>query len=329
MNTRGVQLVGWGASVPNRRVTNAELESRLDTTAEWIAQRTGIHERRIAGSTETTASLAADAVRAALNNAKMLASDIDLLIVATSTPEQFMPHTGAFVGEMLGARCASFDLNTACSGFVYALVVGASMVTSGMNTVVVVGAETMSRITDQEDRSTAILFGDGAGAIVLTTHGGPSALLGYDLGCDGSQTGILGILAGGSRRPTSRETLGSNEQFMHMNGQEVYKRAVRAVVESATATLERCDLIARDLAWFIPHQANLRIIEAAAQRVGIAESRVIVNLDRFGNTSAASIPMALCEAADDGRLQPGDRILLSGFGAGLTWASAIIEWNPA
>ena len=327
--TPGFTISGWGAAAPERRVTNAELETRMDTNDEWIVERTGIRERRAADEGVTTATLAADAARIALDRAKIRAADIDLLIVATCTPEQQIPHTGAFVSDLLGLACPSFDLNTACAGFVYSLVVGASMIGSaGMRNVLVAGAETLSRFVDPHDRGTSILFGDGAGAAVLSAND-HSSLLGFDLGCDGSATEILGLRAGGSRLPTSQATLDRGQHFIHMQGQEVFKRAVRAVADSAAIALDRAKLTAAEIDWFVPHQANIRIIQNAGQRLGIDMNRTIVNIDKYGNTSAASIPMALFEAVDDGRVKPGDRILLSGFGAGMTWASAIVEWTAA
>lgn len=323
-----VALAGWGTAVPATRLGNAELEARVDTSDEWIVERTGIRERRIAGPDETTATLATDAAAAAIKRAGLSPADIDLLILATASPEQPLPHTGAFVGEALGLRCGSFDLAAACAGFVYELVVGAAMTRIGYERVLVVGAETLSRIVDPEDRTTVVLFGDGAGAAVLTTTAdGAPALLAWDLGCDGSAAGLLEIPAGGSRRPASARTVAAREHFLKMQGQEVFRRAVRAVIESATATLERANLTAADVAWFVPHQANTRIIEAAAQRLGISRERTLVNIDRYGNTSSASIPLALFEAVDDGRVVPGDVVLLSGFGAGMTWASALLRWG--
>jgi 3-oxoacyl-[acyl-carrier-protein] synthase-3 len=328
MPVRGVSIVGWGTYVPEHRLTNAELEQRVDTDDEWIVERTGIRERRIAGSDESTATLGIAAAAAALKRADLTPADIDLLVVATATPEQPLPHTGAFIGEALGLRCGSFDLAAACAGFVYALVVGASLVATGAGRVLVVGAETLSRIIDPSDRATCVLFGDGAGAAVLAPSDEHSVLA-WDLGCDGSAAAILEIPAGGSRRPASAATVAGSEHYLRMVGQEVFRRAVRAVVDSATLTLERAGTDAAGVDWFVPHQANARIIDAVAQRLGIREGRTIVNIDRYGNTSSASIPLALFEAVDDGRVRAGDRVLLSGFGAGMTWASALVRWSGA
>jgi 3-oxoacyl-[acyl-carrier-protein] synthase-3 len=322
---------GWGTAVPEKVVTNAEMEQRVDTTDAWIVERTGIRERHVAATTDTTASLAIDAGTAAIKNAGIPPDAIDLLIVATASPEQPVPHTGAFVGEGLGLRCGSFDLGAGCAGFVYMLVVGSSLLATGnLDHVLIVGAEILSRIIDPDDRATSILFGDGAAAAVLSRSpdDGPGVLA-WDLGCDGSAAGLLEIRAGGSRMPATAETIAAGEQYLKMQGQEVFRRAVRVVVESARMTLDRAGVAASDVAWFVPHQANIRIIESASSRLGIAADRTIVNIDRYGNTSAASIPLALAEAADDGRLRDGDLVLMSGFGAGMTWASALLQWgNP-
>jgi 3-oxoacyl-[acyl-carrier-protein] synthase-3 len=322
---------GWGTAVPEKVVTNAEMEQRVDTTDAWIVERTGIRERHVAATTDTTASLAIDAGTAAIKNAGIPPDAIDLLIVATASPEQPVPHTGAFVGEGLGLRCGSFDLGAGCAGFVYMLVVGSSLLATGnLDHVLIVGAEILSRIIDPDDRATSILFGDGAAAAVLSRSpdDGPGVLA-WDLGCDGSAAGLLEIRAGGSRMPATADTIAAGEQYLKMQGQEVFRRAVRVVVESARTTLDRAGVAASDVAWFVPHQANIRIIESASSRLGIAADRTIVNIDRYGNTSAASIPLALAEAADDGRLRDGDLVLMSGFGAGMTWASALLQWgNP-
>ncbi|GMU77660.1 MAG: 3-oxoacyl-[acyl-carrier-protein] synthase 3 [Acidimicrobiia bacterium] len=324
-------IAGWGSAVPEGRLTNADLEARVETSDEWIVERTGIRERRIAGEDDTTASLAVAAGAAAIKSAGLLPDAIDLLVIATATPEQPIPHTGAFVGDGLGLRCGSFDMNVGCAGFIYALVSGAALLQAGnLGHVLVIGAETLSRIVDPRDRGTCILFGDGAAGVVLapTTDDGPG-ILGWDMGCDGSATGLLGIPAGGSRLPATPDTIDEGLQYIKMQGQEVFRRAVRAVVDSAKLALERAGVGAHDVNWFIPHQANLRIIEAAANRLGIEREKTIVNIDRFGNTSAASVPLALSEAADAGRFRDGDLVLMSGFGAGMSWASAVVRWGRA
>jgi 3-oxoacyl-[acyl-carrier-protein] synthase-3 len=327
--TLAARIVGWGSVVPDVRVTNDDLAARIDTSDEWIRERTGIRERRVAGDDESTASLGCAAAAQAIKQARLTPADIDLLIVATATPEQPIPHTGAFIGDALGLRCGSFDLNAACAGFVYELVVGASMLATGYDHVLVVGAETLSRIVDPDDRTTVVLFGDGAGAAVLApSPAGDPGILAFDLGCDGSAAGLLEVPAGGSRRPTTPATVAERGHYLKMSGPEVFRRAVRAVVESASNTLDRAGVNSADVQWFVPHQANGRIIESAANRLGFEASRTLVNIDRFGNTSSASIPLALFEAVDAGRVRDGDLVLCSGFGAGMTWASVLLRWSP-
>lgn len=323
-----VTFAGWGIAVPEGRITNADIEARVDTSDEWIVERTGIRERRAAGPDETTATLGTAAAIDAIKRAGLAPADIDLFILATATPEQPLPHTGAFIGDAIGLRCGSFDVAAACAGFVYELIVAGSMINVGYERVLVVGAETLSRIVDPTDRATLPLFGDGAGAAVLTrTPSGEPGFLAWDLGCDGSAAGLLEVPAGGSRRPASAGTVAAGDHFLKMQGKEVFRRAVRAVVDSANVTLERARFDVADVAWFVPHQANRRIIDAAAARLGMPPEKTLVNIERYGNTSSASIPLALFEAVDDGRVREGDVVLLSGFGAGMTWASALIRWG--
>lgn len=331
-------ILGWGTALPEQRVTNADLEARIDTSDEWIFERTGIRERRVAGPSETTATLAIDAGNAAIKQAGLTPDDIDVLIVATATPEQPMPETSAFVQAGLGLQGGAFDVGAVCAGFTYGLIVGASLLGSGNHrNALVIGSETYSRIVDPDDRGTCILFGDGAGAVVLgppaeetaTTPAAASApgVLSWDMGCDGSGTGLLEIPAGGSRQPATAETLADGLHWLKMDGKEVFRRAVRCVVNSAKLALERAGLSASDINCFIPHQANLRILESAATKLGIPMERTYSNLERYGNTSAASIPIALSEAADEGRLESGDLVLLSGFGAGMTWSTVVLRWG--
>src|SRR5260221_7276711 len=305
---KGAVITGWGTALPDKVVTNADLEARLDTPDAWITERSGIRERRVGG---TTAGLATEAGAAAMAVAALEPADIDLLILATSTPDQFVPATSAAVQEALGLHCGALDVNAACSGFAYALVSACGFVAMGSERVLLSGAETLSRIADQEDRSTAVLFADGAGAVVIEAVDGPGSLLGWDLGCDGSARSILFADVGG---------------YIEMEGREVFRRAVRATVDSAKAAMTRAGVTADDIALFVPHQANLRIIDAAGQRLGIPMERTAIVLDRTGNTSSASIPLALADALDAGRVKAGDHVLISGFGAGMTWASAVLRW---
>jgi 3-oxoacyl-[acyl-carrier-protein] synthase-3 len=322
-----VAISGVGMAVPAQRVTNDDLARRVDTNDAWIVERTGIRERRWAAEGETTASLAIEAGAAAIKSADLSPSDIGGCIVATCSPEQPIPPTAAFVQDGLGLHCGAFDVDAACSGFVYALVTGASLVASGaMSSVLVIGSETLSRMADPDDRSTCVLFGDGAGAVVLVPSDRPH-LLSWDLGSDGSGTGLLGVPAGGSRCPTTPESVDAGLHWLRMEGKEVYRRAVRSMVESSQTTLEAAGMTVDDVDLFIAHQANARIIEAATSRLGLDASRNFMNIDRYGNTSAASIPIALAEAAEAGRLADGDLVLMSGFGAGLSWASALIRWS--
>ncbi len=319
-------ISGWGTAVPEGIITNDDIAARVDTSDDWIVERTGIRNRRVAGPDESTATLGTTAAANAIKRAGLTPTDIDLMIVATATPERLIPHTGADIGERLGLRCGSFDLNAACSGFVYSTVVAHGMIATGMQHVLVVGAEILTRIVDPDDRGTCILFGDAAGAAVVSATS-DNALLGFDLGCDGSAADILMLPAGGSRLPTSPQTVADGDHFIKMQGQEVFKRAVRAIADSARTALDRAGMTIDDIDWFVPHQANLRIIESGAQRLGIDMQRVIVNIAEYGNTSSASIPLALFEAVEAGRVRDGDVVLVSGFGAGMTWASAVLRWG--
>ncbi len=324
---RRAAIAGWGIAVPEGRLTNEDWAARVETNDAWIRERTGIRERRVAGDGETTATLAIEAGAAAIKQADLTPADIGACVIATCTPDQPIPFTGAFVQEGLGLRCGAFDVDAACSGFVYAIVVGASLLsTAGLDSVLVVGSETLLRVADWSDRSTAVLFGDGAGAVVLTPAT-DAGLLAWDFGCDGSAAHLLSIAAGGSKLPTSADTIAAGQHYLRMEGQEVFRRAVRAIVDSAAGTLAEAGLTPDDVALFVPLQGNVRIIDAAATRLGIPSERTFCNIDRYGNTSAASVPNALAEAADSGRLKPGDIVLMSGFGAGMSWASAIVRWG--
>ncbi|MHB1504837.1 MAG: beta-ketoacyl-ACP synthase III [Acidimicrobiales bacterium] len=301
-------ITGWGSALPSTVISNADLEKRLDTTDAWITTRTGIRQRCVGGS---VSSLAVEAGRAAIAAAGIAPAEIGLLVLATSTPDRVLPATSATVHQQLGLGGGAFDLNAVCAGFVYALLVGHGAVSTGMGNVLVIGADCFSGITDPNDRSTAVLFADGAGAIVLEP-GGEGALYGFDLGVDGTGYDLLTCPQGG---------------FISMEGAEIFRRAVRVTEASALVALDRAGVEPSEIALFVPHQANLRIIEAAASRLGIGAERTAIVLDRTGNTSAASIPMALAAAADAGRLHSGDYVLFSGFGAGMTWASAVVRWG--
>ncbi len=324
---QAVGILGTGSRVPDKIVTNFDLEKRLDTSDEWIRSRTGIGARRIAADNEATSDLAIGAAKAALENAGTTVDQIDLIIVATCTPDHFFPATAAIVQEAIGAvRCAAFDINAVCSGFSYALEVGASMVRAGYRRALVIGADVMSRTVNWEDRSTCVLFGDAAGAAVLgpVDEGG---ILGSVLGADGSGAPLLYMPAGGYREPNTPEGIEAHRNCMVMNGREVYKFAVQIMGEAAVEALTKCGLTSDDVALFIPHQANIRIIESAAKRLGLCSDRVFVNLQDYGNTSAASIPLALDEASRQGRIKIGDIVVTVGFGAGLTWGANVIRWT--
>jgi 3-oxoacyl-[acyl-carrier-protein] synthase-3 len=325
-------IAGWGKALPERVLTNAELERLVDTSDDWIRTRTGIRERRVVGPGESTFSLAVEAARRALECAGTAPGDVDLIIVCTFSPEfGGMPSTASLVQDALGAsRAGAFDLNAACSGFIYGLAMAQGLITAGINqTVLVIGAETMSRLLDWTDRSTCVLFGDGAGAVLLRAGPGPDGLLSCVLGSDGSGGELLYIPGGGSRQPASAETVEAAQHFIRMNGKEVYKFAVTAAPRAALQAVAKADLTIGDVDLFIPHQANVRIILSAASTLGIAAEDVFINVDRYGNTSAASIPIALCEAVESGRVSPGDHVLLAGFGGGLTWGAAVLRWPEA
>lgn len=305
----GARITGWGISVPDKVITNADLSLRLETSDEWITERTGIKERRVGG---TTSELAIAAGRAALERAGVPPADIDALVLCTTTPDAIVPGTSATVQDGLGTAGGAFDLNAACSGFVYGLIVANGLAVTGAQRILLIGSETLSRITDWDDRSMAVLVGDGAGAVVLEATDGPGQLLGWHWGADGSLRHLLKCDHGGA---------------LWMNGKEIFRHAVRAVIESSLIALDRAGLTPDDVDLFVPHQANARIITAAAERMHIAEDRYVVTIDRYGNTSSASIPLALADALETGRLHPGSVVLLSGFGGGMTWASAVLRWG--
>jgi 3-oxoacyl-[acyl-carrier-protein] synthase-3 len=321
-NGTPISITGLGCHVPARVLTNDDVAKLVATSDEWIRDRTGIRERRIAADTEATSDLALPAARKALAQAGVRAEDLDLIIVATVTPDMAFPATAALLADQLGARDAAvYDLSAGCTGFVYAIAQAYGMLAAGLvQKALVVGGDVLSRIVDWSDRSTLILFGDGAGAVVLeqVDHGG---FLGFELGADGGGGPQL-LLPGSGSRPAN----GANP-YLTMNGREVFRFATRVMVSSAEAILEACDKTVDEVDVYVPHQANVRIIDHAARKLGFAEEKVVVNVDRFGNTSSGSIPLALADAADDGRLKPGKLVLMTGMGAGLTWGSVLIEWT--
>lgn len=321
------RITGWGFYVPERVVTNHDLSLRLDTSDEWIVQRSGIRERHLAGPDESTSTLCINAARRALARASLDAQELDLIIVATSTPDQFAPPVSSLVQHELGAfDTPAFVLLNGCSGFVYALTTAHQFIATGAyRNILVIGAELLSRFVDWNDRSTCVLFGDAAGALVLSASDQPGGVRGFSLGSDGSQAKQIIMPAGGSALPASAETIADGSHYIQMNGREVFKFATRVVGRSCHKALDKAQMTLDQIDWIIPHQANLRIIEAAAKDMQVPLERFIVNIDRYANTSAASIPMALAEQMECGRIQPGDRLLLVAFGAGLTWGAAVVK----
>jgi 3-oxoacyl-[acyl-carrier-protein] synthase III len=321
-NGTHISLTGLGCHVPERIVTNDELAKLVETSDEWIRDRTGIRERRIAAPEEAVSDLALPACRKALAMAGVDAKSVDLLIVATITPDMAFPSSAAILAAELGmANAAAYDLSAGCTGFMYAIAQAYGMLAGGLvERALVVGADILSRVLDWSDRSTVVLFGDGAGAVVLerVNEGG---FLGFELGADGAGGSELFLPGSGSRLSDEPH------RFLKMNGREVFKFATRVMVSSAEAVLEECGKTVDDVDVYVPHQANVRIIEHAVRKLGFPEEKVVVNVDRYGNTSSGSIPLALADAADDGRLQPGSLVLMTGMGAGLTWGSALIEWT--
>jgi 3-oxoacyl-[acyl-carrier-protein] synthase-3 len=317
-----VSITGLGCKVPDRVVTNEELATFVDTTDEWIVERTGIHERRMADDSEALSDVALPACRDALVQAGLEGKDIDLLIVATVTPDMAFPSTAAILADVLGATdAAAYDLSAGCTGFMYALAQGYGMLAAGLaQRALVVGGDLLSRILDWEDRSTLVLFGDGAGAVILEAVP-ERGFLGFELGADGAGGENLWLPGSGSR------LFDESEKYVKMNGREVFKFATRILVQSAEDLLAKCGLTIDDVDLYIPHQANVRIIDHATRKLGVPSERVVVNVDRFGNTSSGSIPLALADAAADGRLRPGQLVLMTGMGAGLTWGSALMRWT--
>lgn len=330
MRIRKVDIAAIGTYVPERVVTNDDLSLRLETSDEWISARSGIRERHIAEEEHCTSDLGAVAARRALEAAGLDPGELDLIIVASLSPDMLFPSTASFISGLIGADgTPAFDLSAACTGFVYALATGSAFVASGQaDRVLVVGADVVSKMIDWSDRSTAVLFGDAAGAVLLEpARQEDSGIIGFDLGNDPSGTGELNLPAGGSRLPASAETVAEGQHFLKMNGREVFKFATRIIVSSAKRVLADNNLGVGDVDLFVPHQANIRIIDAAAKKLGIPPERVFSNLDRYGNTSCASIPLCLEEASAGGRLETGDLVLMTGFGAGLSWGSCLARFG--
>jgi 3-oxoacyl-[acyl-carrier-protein] synthase-3 len=327
--TRYAHVTGWGMAVPQRILTNDEIAQRLDTSDGWIRERTGIVERRIASPEQSTATLAAEAALHALDVAGLNPAEVELIIVATSSPEHIFPATASLVQDMIGAtQAGAFDLSAACTGFIYALNMAANAIRVGdLDSAVVVGSETLSRIVDWEDRNTCVLFGDGAGAFVLQASEEPGGVLSTVLRSDGSGGDLLSLPAGGSKLPTSVETVQARQHYMRMKGREVFRFATRVMSQATQKVIAGAHLQLDDIDLIIPHQANQRIIESAARSLKLPLDRFVLNLDRYGNTSTASIPIAACEAVCEARLNPGDQVVLVGFGAGLTWGAMALQWS--
>jgi 3-oxoacyl-[acyl-carrier-protein] synthase III len=323
-----VSITGLGCHVPERVLTNDELSKMVETSDEWIIERTGIRERRIAAPEEALSDLALPAAQAALEQAGISGSDLDLIVVATVTPDMAFPATAAILADKLGAGDAgAYDLSAGCTGFMYALAQAYGMLAGGLSQrALVVGGDVLSKIMDWTDRSTCVLFGDGAGAVVLERVG-DGGFLGFELGADGSGGPQLYLPAGGSRTPASDDTVTEHLHFVKMNGREVFKFATRVLVSSAEAVLAECGRSIDEVDVYVPHQANVRIIEYATTKLGIPEEKVVIDVDRYGNTSSGSIPLALADAQADGRLEAGRLVLMTGMGAGLTWGSGLIEWT--
>ena len=323
-----ISITGIGAYAPERVVTNDDLSGLMDTSDEWIVERTGIRERRVAADDQALSDLALPAARAALEQAGMPGADVDLIIVATVTADMAFPSAAAILADELGAgEAGAYDLSAGCTGFMYAVAQGYGMLAAGLaRHALVVGGDVLSRILDWSDRRTAVLFGDGAGAVVLdrVSEGG---FLGFELGADGSGGPQLYLPAGGSRAPASAETVAERKHFVQMNGREVFKFATRVLVSSAEKVLAECGKTVDDVDVYIPHQANIQIIDHAADKLGIPKEKIVVNVERYGNTSSGSIPLALADAQAEGRLRDGALVLMTGMGAGLTWGSGLIEWT--
>ena len=319
------RITGWGKCVPEKVLTNADLEKMVDTSDEWIVSRSGIRERHIAGEGDTTSSLSVKAARAAMEQAGIIAADLDLILVATSSPDYLLPPVSSMIQDQLGAHCGAFTLAAGCTGFVYGLITAQQYIASGAyKTILVIGAEIISKFVDWTDRNTCVLFGDGAGAVIVQASTEKTGVLAFELGSDGAGAEHLMMNLGVANPPT-QAVIDNRDHYIRMNGREVFKFATRTLARSVAEVIGRSGLTTDDIDLLIPHQANERIIEVAAKQLGMPMERVFVNIAKYGNTSAASIPIALCEAMDEGRCKEGDTLVMVGFGAGLTWASAVVQ----
>lgn len=329
IQTQATGIIGTGAYLPEKVLTNHDLEKMVDTTDEWIVSRTGIRERRIASAEQASSDLALPAAERALKAAGIRGADLDLIIVATVTPDMAFPSTACLLQDRLQAsKAAAFDLSAACSGFLYGLASAAQFIQTGIyRYVLVVGVECLSKITDWTDRNTCVLFGDGAGAVVLGPVPADEGFKAFELGADGSGGDLLNLKGGGSRHPMTPEMLDKGLQYLYMNGREVFKFAVRVMATATDRVMEKAGWDKDDIDFLVPHQANIRIIEPARNRLKLPEDRVVVNVDRYGNMSSASIPVALDEAVREGRIHKGDRLIFVGFGGGLTWGAAALTWS--
>lgn len=328
MNLKSVGILSTGKYVPEKILTNADLEKMVETNDEWIVTRTGMKERHIAREDQASSDLAYEAALIALKKANLAPEDLDLILVATITPDSAFPSTACILQNRLGAKkAAAFDLSAACSGFIYGLASASNFIATGMyKNALVIGAECLSKITDYTDRNTCILFGDGAGAVVLGEVPEGRGFLSFELGADGSGGELLKLAGGGSRMPSSQSTVDNKQHYIYMAGSEVFKFAVRIMGNAAEEALRKAGLEKSDIDLLVPHQANIRIIQSAVHRLNLPEEKCMINLHKYGNVSAASIPLALAEADEEGRIKPGDCVVLVGFGGGLTWGATAIRW---
>lgn len=326
MQQRYAQITGWGYYVPEKVLTNADLEKMVDTSDEWIVQRTGIKERRIRTENDTNSSMSVEAAKKALAVAGLTPKDLDFIICCTTTPDYLLPAAGSLVQGMLGAECGAMQVSTACSGWVYGAVMADSLIRSGLyNTILVVGAEIISHGIDYTDRGTCVLFGDAAAATIFQVSDKPTGILASELGSDGAKAKSLWVPSGGTTRPIQQSIVDDRSHYIVMDGQEVFKFAARVVGDSVQRVVAKAGLTLNDIDLFIPHQANARIIESAARMMGVPLDKFFINIHKYGNTSAASVPLALVEAIEEGRIKDGDTIAVAAFGGGLSWGSAVVQ----